>query len=185
VRFVRGDLERLPFADRSVAGLTSFQVIEHFADPGPCLGEMARVLRPDGEALVSTPNRLESDGENPFHLHEYEAAELAGALARHFGEVELYGVHATGPAAEYHASRLRQIRRLTRLDPLGLRRRLPRVFVDWAFERLSVVVRLAARRGGSLERVEDRHHRVGAPDPGCLDLLAVCRAPLVGPSRIA
>lgn len=176
-RFVRGDLERLPFAARSVDGVASFQVIEHFADAGGYLAELARVLRPDGMALVSTPNRLESDGENPYHLREYAADELAGVLAVHFERVEVRGIHAHGPAARYHADRLRQIRRVTRLDPWGLRRRLPRGLVEWAFARLSVLVRLAARRSGAMDQVGDGDYRVEPVSPSCVDLLAVCHGP--------
>ncbi len=175
--FVRGDLERLPFAARSVDAIASFQVIEHFADAGSYLAELGRVLRPDGVALVSTPNRLESDGENPFHLREYAADELGEVLALHFERVEVFWIHARGPAARYHADRLRQIRRVTRLDPLGLRRRLPRGLVEWAFARLSLLVRLGARRSGAMEQVGEGDYRVERVSPACVDLLAVCHGP--------
>ena len=175
--FVRGDLTKLPFASRSFDTVTSFQVIEHLADPRAYLDEIARVLAPDGMLLLSTPNLRQSDGENPYHLHEYEAAELEAVLARHFASVEMRGVHAVGVAARYHADRLRRIRRITRLDPLRLRRRLPRGLVDWLFARLSIVVRLAARRSGTTPEVRDEHYPIGAADDGCIDLVAVCRGP--------
>ncbi len=174
-RFVRGELERLPFAAGSVDGVASFQVIEHFADPSAYLTEIARVLQPDGVALFSTPNRLQSDGENPYHPREYAASELASLLGDRFERVDLHGIHAVGPAARYHAVRLRQIRRVTRFDPFSLRRKLPRALVDWSFARLSVFVRLAARRDGAMEEVGDSDYPVGAASDGCLDLLAICR----------
>jgi SAM-dependent methyltransferase len=176
-RFVRGDLERLPFASGRCTVVTSFQVIEHLADPSAYLGEIARVLAPDGVLLLTTPNLLQSDRENPYHLHEYEPAELEAALGAWFASVEMRGVHAVGPAARYHADRLRRIRLVTRLDPLRLRRRLPRALVDWLFARLSLLVRLAARRSGTTPEVRDEHHPIGAADPACLDLLAICRGP--------
>lgn len=175
--FVQGELERLPFASTSVDVVVSFQVIEHLADPRGYLAEIARVLAPGGLALISTPNRLESDGENPFHLREYTAAELAQVLATHFETVEMLGVFALGPARRYHADRLRQIRRITRLDPLGLRRRLPRALVDWLFARLSVVVRRMVRRDGAMDRVGPGDFEVAASDSTSLDCLAVCRGP--------
>lgn len=174
-RFVRGDLERLPFAACSVDCVASFQVIEHFADPSAYLAEIARVLRPKGVALFSTPNRLQSDGENPFHPREYAPGELASLLGGSFARVELLGIYAVGPAARYHASRLRQIRLLTRLDPLSLRRKLPRAVVDWMFARLSVLVRLAARREGAMEGVGDADYPIETGSDACLDLLAICR----------
>ncbi len=182
-RFVCGELERLPFAAGRFDRVTSFQVVEHFADPTDHLAEIVRILRPGGLALLSTPNRLESDGENPYHLREYTAEELADVLSRHFEQVEVRGVHAHGPAARYHAERLRGIRRITRLDPLGLRRRLPRGIVDWAFARLSLLVRLGARRQGALEAVGDDDYRVEAALPSCIDLIAVCSGPRLGAER--
>jgi SAM-dependent methyltransferase len=176
-RFVRADLAGLPFAARRFDAVTSFQVIEHLADPHAYLAQIARVLAPGGVLLLSTPNLRQSDGENPYHLHEYEAAELEAALAAHFTSVEMLGVHAVGVAARYHADRLRRIRLITRLDPLRLRRRLPRSLVDWLFARLSLVVRLAARRSGTTPEVRDEHYPVGAADDDCIDLLAVCRGP--------
>jgi SAM-dependent methyltransferase len=175
--FVRGDLEALPFPSDAFAIVTSFQVIEHLADPGRYLAEIRRVLAPDGVALITTPNILQSDGENPYHLHEYEPDELGSTLREHFGTVEMRGVHAVGPAARYHEERLRRIRLITRLDPLGLRRRLPRGLIDWAFARLSIVVRLAARRSGATEAVGDDHYPIEAADAACLDLLGICRHP--------
>ncbi|MBK7951397.1 MAG: class I SAM-dependent methyltransferase [Deltaproteobacteria bacterium] len=175
--FVVGDLTRLPFADASVEAVVSFQVIEHFADPRPYLAELARILAPGGLLLVSTPNRLQSDGENPYHLHEYEAAELAALLAVHFEQVELRGVHAVGAAARHQAARLRQIRRLTRLDPFGLRRILPRSVVEWGFARLSLLVRRLIRPGRGEGEVLAADYPVGEAGSDCLDLLASCRVP--------
>jgi hypothetical protein len=142
-------------------------------------------LRPEGALLLSTPNRLQSDRENPYHVHEYTAEELAAALSRWFGGVELLGVGAIGSAARFQAERLRRIRRITRLDPLGLRRRLPRPLVEWLFARFSLLVRLGARRGGAVETVSEDHFPIAPADDACLDLLAVCRAPrpVVDPSH--
>ncbi len=176
-RFVRGDLQLLPFAARRFDTVVSFQVIEHLAEPDAYLAEITRVLEPEGVLLLSTPNRPQSEGENPYHLHEYESGELEAVLGAHFGSVEMRGVHAVGAAARYHTDRLRRIRRITRLDPLRLRQRLPRALVEWLFARLSIVVRLLARRSGTTAEIGDEHFRTGPADTGCLDLVAVCRLP--------
>jgi 2-polyprenyl-3-methyl-5-hydroxy-6-metoxy-1,4-benzoquinol methylase len=176
-RFVRGELGGLPFAPASFDVVLSFQVIEHLLDPTDYLREITRVLRPSGTLLLSTPNLLQSDRENPYHVHEYAAQELEAALSRWFGAVEMLGVFAFGPAARFQAERMRRIRRITRLDPLGLRRRLPRGLVEWLFARLSLLVRIGAKRGGAVEPVGVEHFRIAPVDLACLDLLAVCRAP--------
>lgn len=175
--FVRGELGGLPFASASFDLVVSFQVIEHLLDPSDYLREIRRVLRPSGTLLLTTPNLLQSERENPYHVHEYTAAELTATLSRCFGRVEMLGVFAIGPAAQFQAERLRRIRRITRLDPLGLRRRLPRPLIDWLFARLSLLVRLTARRGGVVETVREEHYPIAPADAACLDLLAVCHEP--------
>jgi SAM-dependent methyltransferase len=174
-RFLRADLSGIPLRAGVFDLVVSFQVIEHLREPGPYLGAIARCLRPGGTALLTTPNRLTSDGVNPFHVHEYEAAELAALLNRHFGEVELRGL-AAGPAvAGYFEARLRRIRRVVRLDPLRLRERLPRALVEGAFAFFARRVRRGIARGEGLPDASWRDFPIGPADPACLDLLAICR----------
>jgi SAM-dependent methyltransferase len=177
VEFLRADFRGLPFAPRVFDLAVSFQVIEHLADPGPYLEALAGLLRPGGVLLLTTPNRLTSDGVNPYHVHEYTAGELETRLRRHFAAVECLGVGMSPAVARWHAARLRAVRRILRLDPLRLRERLPRRLVLLAFARLAVRVRRRIERGGSLPEVSSRDFPIGAADPGCLDLLAVCREP--------
>jgi len=78
---VRGNLAALPVASDSIDTVVSLQVIEHVWDHPQFLAECARVLRPGGLLMLSTPNRLTfSPGAdrpvNPFHTHEFTAAEL-------------------------------------------------------------------------------------------------------------
>jgi len=178
--FVRGDLSGLPFAAASFDLIVTFQVIEHLSDSAPYLEGLSTLLRPHGVLLLSTPNVLQSDGENPFHVHEYQAEELYGVLSTYFGEVEMLGVGAAGDAWRYHEERLRRIRLITRLDPLRLRRALPRAVVEWAFARLSLLVRSGLGRSGVTLRVAEEDFRVGPADDRTLDLLAVCRSPRSG-----
>jgi SAM-dependent methyltransferase len=82
---VRADVRALPLAASSVDTVISLQVVEHVWEQVPFLAECARVLRPGGELLVSTPNRLTfSAGShtplNPFHTVEASPDELADLL---------------------------------------------------------------------------------------------------------
>lgn len=49
-------VERLPFADGAFDAVTALGVLEFTADVSVALGELARVLRPGGDAVVSWPN---------------------------------------------------------------------------------------------------------------------------------
>jgi SAM-dependent methyltransferase len=103
VRMTRGNLAHLPLADEVLDVVTNLQVIEHLWDQPGFLAECARVLRPDGLLLISTPNRITfSPGRdtplNPFHSRELSAEELVELLhAAGFGVWEMLGVHH-GPA---------------------------------------------------------------------------------------
>lgn len=56
VHFMSGDIFKLPFADNSVDIIISSEVVEHLPDPMPAIREIARVLKPGGYAMVTTPN---------------------------------------------------------------------------------------------------------------------------------
>lgn len=92
--FVLGDLRRLPFPDASFDLITCFEAIEHVVDAGEVLDELARVLRPSGVLLVSSPNRQVFTPGNPHHVHEYTPEELRDALAARWAQVRLHRQHA-------------------------------------------------------------------------------------------
>jgi SAM-dependent methyltransferase len=80
-----GNLAALPLTAASIDVVVNFQVIEHLWDQPQFVAECARVLRPGGLLLMSTPNRITfSPGRdtpiNPFHTRELNAAELAELL---------------------------------------------------------------------------------------------------------
>lgn len=81
----QANLIDLPLPDSSVDTVVNFQVIEHLWDQQAFISECLRVLRPGGELLISTPNRITfSPGRdtplNPFHTRELDPAELRELL---------------------------------------------------------------------------------------------------------
>ena len=176
-QFVRCDANKIPLGSNHFDMVVSFQVIEHIEDPNPYLSSIARAMKPGGAALLTTPNLKESDGENPFHLREYTAEELAQLLEPHFEEVEMLGVFATEEPKAYYDARLARIRSLVRIDPLGLRRRLPRWLIDRLFAALAVVVRRGIKQDQGFPDVDLSDFPISAAQDDCLDLMAVCRRP--------
>jgi SAM-dependent methyltransferase len=81
------------------------QTIEHVQDAGAILEHFKSMLAPGGVAYVSTPNLLTlappgaEKSDNPWHVHEYRAAEFRQLCEAHFDRVELFGL--------FHARKLR------------------------------------------------------------------------------
>jgi SAM-dependent methyltransferase len=78
---VRGNLAALPIRSEQADTVAALQVIEHVWDHRQFVAECARILRPGGLLMLTTPNRLTfSPGldrpANPFHTHEFTAPEL-------------------------------------------------------------------------------------------------------------
>jgi SAM-dependent methyltransferase len=89
-----GDLRSLRYAEDSFDLVVCFEVIEHVEEQERVLDQLARVLRPDGLLLISSPNRRRYVPGNPHHHHEYIPSELRAVLERRFGAVRLVPQHA-------------------------------------------------------------------------------------------
>jgi SAM-dependent methyltransferase len=72
----------LPFANESFDLVLSDWVVEHVAEPGPFLSEVARVLRPGGSYFLRTPNKHHYVGfianMTPHWFHELVANRARG-----------------------------------------------------------------------------------------------------------
>jgi len=94
--FEQASCEALPHADGSFDLIVAFEVIEHLRDWSRFLREARRTLAPNGQFIVSTPNKLYyaesrgTGGANPFHVHEFEFEEFRDELRAVFPHVSLY-----------------------------------------------------------------------------------------------
>jgi len=154
----------------------NFQVIEHLSDPTPFLEQVRAVMAPGAQLIVTTPNRLNSFVENPYHVHEYVADELADLLRRVFRHVEMRGVCGNDRVMAFERARGVQAGRILRLDPFRLRRLLPRGLVEWAYPRLARLVRRnIAQTQGATPNISAADFTISPGPQDSLDLLAVCR----------
>ncbi len=175
--FVLADLNAMPLRAHCFDLVVSFQVIEHLEDPTAYLEAIARLLRPEGLAILTTPNLLTSDGVNPYHVHEYTSGALETLLSRHFVDVKMQGVGMSPPVRDYLLARSARIRKIMRLDPLGLRHRLPRALIEKLFAFFALRVRRRTQDGDGTPDASWQDFPIGAPSPADIDLVALCRSP--------
>ena len=99
LHFMIGDLSRIPFSANSFDAIVCFETIEHTDNHKEALAELARVLRPRGLLIISSPNRrltspgksLANSPDNPFHTIEYSANEFKDLLSQYFEIIDIYG----------------------------------------------------------------------------------------------
>ena len=110
--------------------MCSSHLIEHFRQPEGHVAESARVLNDDGAAFFITPN-APVDFENPYHVYLFEPDDLRQMLSRHFEDVTVLGLDGDAAVKADFERRRKFARTLLKLDPWGLRHKLPRVWFVW------------------------------------------------------
>ncbi|HEV8581915.1 MAG TPA: glycosyltransferase [Thermoanaerobaculia bacterium] len=119
--YLVGDARVLPFPAASFDWVVCFELIEHLRESEAVLAEIARVLSADGRLLLSTPNRpvySEARGySNPFHVREFDIAELRALLSRSFDSVVLFGQRLMAGSAIWDLGRPWPARRIETFQP--------------------------------------------------------------------
>lgn len=137
--------------------VVSFQVIEHIEDDRAFVSEIARVLKPGGSFIVTTPNIKMSITRNPWHVREYTVGELKALLEKDFDQVDCKGVFGNGKIMEYYEKNKASVAKITRFDILDLQHRLPRRVLQIPYDILN---RLNRRKllDQNNDLVNDIHH---------------------------
>lgn len=142
--FTCGSATALPFPDQTFDLFVSLETIEHVEDDAAYVAEAARVLKPGGRLVCSTPNRevlnpgrsLHDRPFNPFHVREYAIDELKALLGYHFQEISFFGqtgysqpyvrmLQSIGRVMPMMAVRLHQLRKLAGMPFENYARHLP------------------------------------------------------------
>jgi SAM-dependent methyltransferase len=148
---VGADALALPFRDRSFAVVAACEILEHLSPPdGPRLvSEAARVLRPGGVLVLTTPNLVSlsnrlviASGRSPLsmpterigcvfgHLREYTTEEVQGLLA--WAGLEGIGTTTVPRPVRAGAWRVRAVRSVESLLWRVGTRRVGGFIVAWA-----------------------------------------------------
>jgi 2-polyprenyl-3-methyl-5-hydroxy-6-metoxy-1,4-benzoquinol methylase len=94
--FIVGDISSLSHIYKnSYDFICSFEVIEHLRKPKVFLGEVKRILKPNGYFILSTPNKIvhspNGKTNSRYHVREYKPYELEKLLTENFSSVKMYG----------------------------------------------------------------------------------------------
>ncbi len=91
---IHGSSYDLPIGSGAIDWALSVEVIEHLSDVSRYLGEIRRALKPGGLFALTTPHRTPSGvPQDPYHVREYDGAELAACLGEHFAKVSVWGMY--------------------------------------------------------------------------------------------
>jgi SAM-dependent methyltransferase len=174
------DMRSLPLPAGSFASVVSIQSIEHVPDPERVLDQVARVLVPDGRAIFVTPNRLTfgrpDEIIDPYHYAEYDSVQLHELCASFFGKVEVLGLQVSERYRAIHDDERRELDRLLALDPLRLRRLVPRRLRQYLYDRRLSGDRVTPRPG-ALEIGPEDFWLDAERLEHAIDLFAVCDLP--------
>ena len=179
LRFAGMDGARLGLRDGSVDAVVSSHIIEHFENPVTHAAELARVLRDDGTAFVITPN-APADFENPFHVYLFEPVHLVSLLSLFFDKVECVGLEGDDVLRADFAARRASGEKLLKIDPFGMRHKIPRRAYVWTYEHALPVVykMLGAGKSGVGSGIDDSHFYVSDVVTETTPVLfATCRSP--------
>ncbi|MCW5960612.1 MAG: class I SAM-dependent methyltransferase [Pyrinomonadaceae bacterium] len=84
-----GDMTRSGLPDNSFDHVVSVEVIEHVEADELFVSEIARVLKPGGFFLLTTPNGDWVKNTNPDHKRHYKKPQLEALLEKHFANVSV------------------------------------------------------------------------------------------------
>jgi SAM-dependent methyltransferase len=83
---VVADVTRIPFRDAAFDSALCTEVLEHLPEPGDCLAEIHRVVKPGGSLLVTAPMTVHTHSE-PHDFYRYTEYGLRYQLEKHGFEI--------------------------------------------------------------------------------------------------
>jgi len=88
LKFLTGEIDKIPCATQSFDVVVSFETIEHHDQHEGMMQEIKRVLKPGGLLIISSPDKLYYNDnpqlKNSFHIKESYHAEFERLLKKYF-----------------------------------------------------------------------------------------------------
>jgi SAM-dependent methyltransferase len=83
---VVADVTQIPFRDRAFDSALCTEVLEHVPEPGRCLSEIHRVVKPGGSVFFTVPMTVHTHSE-PYDFYRYTEYGLSYLLKKHGFEI--------------------------------------------------------------------------------------------------
>jgi SAM-dependent methyltransferase len=83
---VVADVTQIPFCDGAFDSALCTEVLEHLPEPGRCLSEIHRVVKPGGSVFFTVPMTVHTHSE-PYDFYRYTAFGLRYLLEKHGFEI--------------------------------------------------------------------------------------------------
>lgn len=164
-------------ASNSFDFVISFQVIEHIPNDFEFIKEVYRVLKPGGQLIVSTPNKMTSITRNPWHIREYTVDEFKNLIGSYFHNVQADGVFGREKVLDYYAKNKKAVEAITRFDVFNLQYILPRWILKIPYDFLNRINRrkllIANRNLTSTISMSDYYF--AEADKNCFDLYFIAQ----------
>jgi SAM-dependent methyltransferase len=163
--------------DNTYDFVISFQVIEHIKDDRLFLGEINRVLKSGGTALITTPNIKMSLSRNPWHIREYTSDQLSTLASSVFSEVIMKGIGGNEQVMKYHEKNRQSVNKIMKWDVLNLQYRLPAFILKFPYEIMNRVNRnnLQNKNDALVTGITDKDFLITENPEEALDLLLIAR----------
>lgn len=101
---IQNAAERLPIDDSTFDAVVACEVIEHLSMPQEFLHEAARVLKPSGQIILTTPLRITETPHHARHCREFFPGDFRSLLENDFSAVQ---IEAFSPVFWYELINLR------------------------------------------------------------------------------
>ena len=165
------------FKSNSFDCVVSFQVIEHIEDDDLFIGEIYRILRPGGIALLTTPNIKMTLTRNPWHIREYTSEELVALASKYFSKIEIKGVSGNKKVKQYYMGNVKSVQKFKRLDFFNLEKYLPNFLYKIPYEILNRFNRDSLKKSdsGLVSSIVSSDYKLLDDNPDNLDLFLILK----------
>lgn len=162
-------------SDNQFDYVVSFQVIEHIKNDDLFLKEIARVLKPKGKAILTTPNIKFSLTRNPWHIREYTPKQLEDKMLKYFSKVDAKGVAGNEKVMEYYEQNKASVKKITRFDIFRLQYILPRQMLIFPYTVLNRLNRnkLQKQSTGLVSEISYQDYLLSNEPENSLDLFYI------------